>query len=69
MVPRFFMPDLLKDLGWLTPNTWALEAYSGVFWRGEPLTDVLLPIGLLTAVGIVGWLMARTLASRKAYGD
>ena len=69
MVPRFLMPELLKDLGWLTPNTWALEAYSGIFWRGESLTEVLLPVVLLAATGIVGWLAARSLAHRKAYGD
>jgi ABC-2 type transport system permease protein len=68
MVPRFLMPDVLKDLGWLTPNTWALEAYSGVFWRGESLLAVAVPVGLLTAAGIVGWLLARVLANRKAYG-
>ncbi len=68
MVPRFLMPDVLKDLGWLTPNTWALEAYSGVFWRGDDLLAVALPIGLLIAAGIGGWLLARMLASRKAYG-
>ena len=69
MVPRFLMPELLKDLGWLTPNTWALEAYSGIFWRGESLAEVLLPVILLAATGIVGWLAARSLAHRKAYGD
>ena len=68
MVPRFLMPEILKDLGWLTPNTWALEAYSGVFWRGEGLLEVALPIGLLAAAGISGWLAARGLAHRKAYG-
>ncbi len=68
MVPRFLMPDVLKDLGWLTPNTWALEAYSGVFWRGESLLEVLLPVSLLVAAGISGWLAARVLAHRKAYG-
>ena len=69
MVPRFLMPAVLKDLGWLTPNTWALEAYSGVFWRGDPLTAVWLPVALLFTVGIAGWLIARTLAHRRAYGD
>jgi ABC-2 type transport system permease protein len=68
MVPRFLMPDVLKDLGWLTPNTWALEAYSGVFWRGESLLEVALPVSLLAAAGILGWLAARMLAHRKAYG-
>ncbi len=69
MVPRFLMPDVLKDLGWLTPNTWALEAYSGVFWRGEGLQDVMVPVALLAATGVAGWLAARVLAHRRAYGD
>jgi len=47
MVPRFFMPDWAQQLGWLTPNTWALEGYSAVFWRGEPLTAVLPYCGVL----------------------
>ncbi|MGE0621438.1 MAG: ABC transporter permease [Pseudomonadales bacterium] len=69
MVPRFLMPDVLKDVGWLTPNTWALEAYSGVFWRGEDLIAVALPVALLAGTGIAGWLAARALAHRRAYGD
>ncbi len=69
MVPRFLMPDVLKELGWLTPNTWALEAYSGIFWRGESLTSVLVPVALLAATGVIGWLTARALAHRRAYGD
>jgi ABC-2 type transport system permease protein len=68
MVPRFLMPDVLKDLGWLTPNTWALEAYSGVFWRGDGLLGVWLPVVLLATAGIGGWLAARVLAHRRAYG-
>lgn len=47
MVPRFFMPDWAQQLGWATPNTWALEGYSTVFWRGEPLAAVLPYCGVL----------------------
>jgi ABC-2 type transport system permease protein len=47
MVPRFFMPDWAQQLGWATPNTWALEAYSAVFWRGESLGAVLPYCGVL----------------------
>lgn len=68
MVPRFFMPEALRDLGWLTPNTWALEAYSGIFWRQEPLTHLALPIGLLAGIGVLGWQAALFLARRRAYG-
>jgi ABC-2 type transport system permease protein len=69
MVPRFLMPEALKNLGWLTPNTWALEAYSGIFWRGESLLAVMVPVALLAGVGLVGWFAARLLANRRAYGD
>ncbi len=64
MVPRFFMPEWLQQIGWLTPNTWALEAYSGVFWRSEPALQ-LLPtcLGLfgigIAAFGISHWLARR----------
>ena len=45
MVPRFFMPPLLQDLGWITPNTWALEAYTAIFWRDEPVGALLAAVG------------------------
>ncbi|MDF1700690.1 MAG: ABC transporter permease [Planctomycetota bacterium] len=64
MVPRFFMPPLLQDLGWLTPNTWGLEAYTGVFWRGDAPADLVLPIGLLLGAALGGLLLARALARR-----
>ena len=44
MVPRFFMPGWLQNIGWLTPNTWVLEAYSGVLSRDESLAAARLPL-------------------------
>jgi ABC-2 type transport system permease protein len=64
MVPRFFMPPWLRDLGWLTPNTWALEAYAASFWRDEPLRALLGPWAALLAAAAVGLLAARLLARR-----
>lgn len=64
MVPRFFMPPLFRSLGWLTPNTWALEAYAKVFWRDEPLTALAGPVALLLALALVGYALARRLARR-----
>jgi ABC-2 type transport system permease protein len=66
MVPRFFMPQWLQQLGWITPNTWVLEAYSGVFWRSETALQ-LLPVcfGLfaagIAALGLSHWLGRRLL--------
>lgn len=64
MVPRFFMPQWVQDVGWLTPNTWALEAYTGIFWRDEPVPSLLLPwLMLALAAAVSLWLAQR--ASRR----
>jgi ABC-2 type transport system permease protein len=68
MVPRFFMPEALQTAGWLTPNAWALEAYSAIFWRGDNLLDIATPLALLILSGLVGWLAAAVIAGRRAYG-
>ena len=64
MVPRFFMPDWLKDLGWLTPNTWVLEAYSGLFWRGESTLQLLPLCIIMGATGLLGLLASRWFGRR-----
>ena len=64
MVPRFFMPPLLQSLGWLTPNTWALEAYTAIFWRDEAATALILPWTMLLVAGVVGLWVAKVAARR-----
>jgi ABC-2 type transport system permease protein len=64
MVPRFLMPEALKAVGWLTPTTWAIEAYSGIFWRQQPITAIWLPIVLLALTGLAALAVARLLAAR-----
>jgi ABC-2 type transport system permease protein len=66
MVPRFFMPLWLRDLGWFTPNTWVLEAYSAVFWRNAGASELLLPCSLLALVGLVSLFAAEWMAVRRA---
>jgi len=65
MVPRFIMPSIIRDLGWLTPNTWALEAYDATFREAESWSALLLPVGLLLALGIIGLLAARLQTGRR----
>jgi ABC-2 type transport system permease protein len=64
MVPRFFMPEPIQRIGWLTPTTWALEAYTGLFWRDEPLSALALPVALLLATAGGALLLARGLTRR-----
>lgn len=65
MVPRFFMPGWIQALGWVTPQTWALEAYTRLFWRDAPLHALIVPLALLCAFGLAGLLLARRLAARS----
>ena len=64
MIPRFLMPPFLRQVGWITPNAWALEAYTSVFWRGDPLTTLVVPVTLLATAAGIGLLLARYNARR-----
>jgi ABC-2 type transport system permease protein len=64
MVPRFFMPPLLQSLGWLTPNTWALEAYTSIFWRDGALANLWLPWAALAATAAASLWLSRRFARR-----
>ena len=64
MVPRFFMPQVVQELGWLTPNTWALEAYTAIFWRDEQLGSLAVPWFMLAAAAVIGLWIARRAAQR-----
>ncbi|MFN0192068.1 MAG: ABC transporter permease [Aestuariivirga sp.] len=54
MVPRFLMPPWLQDIGWFTPNAWAIESYHGVLWRGEGLDVIWSPLLRMVVVGLLG---------------
>ncbi len=65
MVPRFLMPPEIQAIGWVTPNTWALEAYAFLFWRGDTADALYLPLAVLTGIGIGGLAIARLVAGRQ----
>jgi ABC-2 type transport system permease protein len=64
MFPRFLMPEGLQKVGLVLFNSWALEGFTSVFWRDEPLTAVILPALVLTAWAIVFFVAARQLTKR-----
>jgi ABC-2 type transport system permease protein len=65
MVPRFLMPAEVQALGWITPNTWALEAYASAFWRDDPTTTLMVYWAVLVAMGLAGLIIARIQAVRR----
>ncbi len=65
MVPRYMMPPWLQDLGWLTPNAWAIEAYHGALWRGETLIALLPTFWPLALAALTGLFAALVLSRHR----
>jgi ABC-2 type transport system permease protein len=64
MWPRFLMPEAMQKIGLVLFNAWALEGFTNVFWREEPLTSLMLPVVILAAWAIGFFLAARRLTQR-----
>lgn len=56
-VPLFFMPKWLQNLSVVSPVRWGILALEGAMWRGYSLTEMLLPCGVLLAVGAVSMIV------------
>lgn len=64
MVPTFIMPGWMQSVSMLSPVRWAMDALEGSLWRGYAFGDMLLPCGLLIALGVVGFWLGAALMSR-----
>jgi len=50
-IPLAFMPGWLQAVSNFSPVKWAVLALEGAIWRGFTLREMLLPCGILVAVG------------------
>jgi ABC-2 type transport system permease protein len=64
MFPRFLMPDIMKQIGLFTFNGWAIDGFTKVFWRDEPITSLGPQVGVLLGSGVILFLLARLFARR-----
>ena len=64
MYPRFLMPPNMQKIGLLTLNAWAIDGFTKIFWRDQPVWSVWPQVLVLVAVGIVFFLISRKLAER-----
>ncbi len=55
MVPLFVMPPWVQMVGNVSPVKWGILALEGAIWRSFSLTEMMLPCGILMAVGIIGF--------------
>lgn len=64
MLPLAFMPEWMIPVSHFVPMKWGIVALEGAIWRGYTIPEMLLPCGILLAVGIAGtwygaWVMER----------
>jgi ABC-2 type transport system permease protein len=64
MFPRFLMTETMQKIGLFTFNGWALDGYLKVFWRNASVFELWPQVLVLTALGAVFMVIARTLARR-----
>jgi ABC-2 type transport system permease protein len=64
MFPRFLMPLAMQKAGLFTINAWAIDGFTKVFWRDEPVSHLWPQVAVLLAAGIVLFAIARRLARR-----
>ena len=64
MVPRFIMPEFLQKIGLVTFNAWALDGFTKIFWREEPVAHVLPQVLVLLGAATLFFAIARRLARR-----
>lgn len=64
MIPKIFMPEMLITIGRFTFNSWAIDGYTKVFWRDQPVSSLGTEVGVLVLSGIILFALARIFARR-----
>jgi ABC-2 type transport system permease protein len=67
MFPRYFMSESMQKAGLLTINAWAIDGFTKVFWRDEPISHLWPQVMVLLSIGVVLGAVARRLARRWEY--
>jgi ABC-2 type transport system permease protein len=66
MIPLAFMPAWMLPVSNISPTKWNILALEGAIWRGNSLVEMLLPCGVLLAIGAAGfWLGVRFLSRQR----
>ncbi|MGB5965939.1 MAG: ABC transporter permease [Sulfurimonadaceae bacterium] len=65
MVPKFVMPDFMKEFANVSPMSWGLEGFLDVFLRRGNLSDVMYEVVGLLLFGLVSLIIAAGIFNYK----
>ncbi len=67
MFPRYFMSEWMQKAGLFTINAWAIDGFTKVFWRDQPISELWPQVLVLLATAVVLFAIARRVARRWEY--
>jgi ABC-2 type transport system permease protein len=65
MIPLIAMPSWMRTASSFSPVKWGILALEGAIWRGYTLSEMLLPCGILIAVGAGCFALGVVLLARQ----
>jgi len=65
MVPKFVMPEFMREFANVSPMSWGLEGFLDVFLRRGTLNDVMYEVGGLLVFGLVSLILAAIIFNYK----
>lgn len=61
MIPQFVMPSWMASIARVSPVYWAIHASEGAIWRQLSWEQMMLPYGILLAIGAIFFLLGARL--------
>ncbi len=65
MVPLMMMPPWMATMSNFSPVKWSILAAEGAIWRGFGFMEMLQPVGILLAIGVVGFTIGVAILQRS----
>jgi ABC-2 type transport system permease protein len=67
MIPLIAMPEWMLTVSTVSPVKWGILALEGAIWRGFDWQEMLLPCGILLAVGVGAFGLGVRILSRRDF--
>ena len=65
MIPVMFMPEFIQKLSVFSPIKWSILSIEGAIWRDFTFQELVMPCGILVAVGIACMIIGSVVLSRR----